>query len=120
MTYIIQNRIVRILYNDRDFNEQLKKMLFPSMRQEHRNPTGSQTSIGQTKVHFMTKAYSMPSMSLRTFPSELALRNRWRPIQHARLHGVTGGETLAPPYLISIYQSLPQTLSSFRHTVILV
>ena len=38
MTYIIQKRIVRILYNDRDFYEQLKEMLFPSMRQEHRNP----------------------------------------------------------------------------------
>ena len=38
MAYIIQNRIVRILYNDRDFSEQLKEMLFPSMRQEHRNP----------------------------------------------------------------------------------
>ena len=38
MTYIIQHRIVRILYNDRDFTEQLKTMLFPSMRQEHRKP----------------------------------------------------------------------------------
>ena len=38
MTYIIQNRIVRILYNDRDFSEHLKEMLFTSMRQEHRKP----------------------------------------------------------------------------------
>jgi len=38
MTYIIQNRIVRILYNDKDFSDQLKAMLFPSMRQEHRKP----------------------------------------------------------------------------------
>ena len=38
MTYIIQNRIVQILYNDRDFSEQLKEMFFPSMRQEHRQP----------------------------------------------------------------------------------
>jgi hypothetical protein len=30
MTYIIQNRIVRILYNDRDFSEQLKRLLFPN------------------------------------------------------------------------------------------
>ena len=35
MTYIIQNRIVRILYNDRDFSEQLKTILFPSIRNEH-------------------------------------------------------------------------------------
>ena len=28
MAYIIQNRIVRILYNDRDFCEELKQLLF--------------------------------------------------------------------------------------------
>ena len=38
MTYIIQNRIVRILYNDRDFSEQLKQLLFPSKRNEHQKP----------------------------------------------------------------------------------
>ena len=38
MTYIIQNRIVRILYNDRDFSEQLKQMFFPGMRNEHQKP----------------------------------------------------------------------------------
>lgn len=38
MTYIIQNRIVRILYNDRDLGEQLKQMLFPSIRNEHKKP----------------------------------------------------------------------------------
>ena len=38
MTYIIQHRLVRICYNDRDFNEQLKALLFPSMRNEHRQP----------------------------------------------------------------------------------
>ena len=38
MTYIIQNRIVQILYNDRDFSGQLKEIHFPSMRQEHRQP----------------------------------------------------------------------------------
>ena len=32
------------------------------------------------------------SESLRPFPSKLALRNRWHPIQHARLHGAKGGE----------------------------
>ena len=32
MTYIIQNRIVRILYNDRDFSDRLEQMLFPSQR----------------------------------------------------------------------------------------
>ena len=36
MTYIIQNRIVRICYNEKDFNERLKELLFPSIRQEHR------------------------------------------------------------------------------------
>ena len=35
MTYIIQNHIVRILYNDRNFSEQLKHLLFPSQRNEH-------------------------------------------------------------------------------------
>ena len=35
MIYIIQNRIVRIHYNDRDFSERLKRMLFPSLRNEH-------------------------------------------------------------------------------------
>jgi len=38
MTYIIQARIVRICYNDRDFSDHLKELLFPSMRQEHRQP----------------------------------------------------------------------------------
>lgn len=38
MTYIIQNRIVQILYNDRDFSEELKQMLFPSLRNEHQKP----------------------------------------------------------------------------------
>ena len=38
MTYIIQNRIVRILYNDRDFSEQLKRLIFPSQRNEHQKP----------------------------------------------------------------------------------
>ena len=38
MTFIIQNRIVQILYNDRDFSDLLKEMLFPSIRQEHRQP----------------------------------------------------------------------------------
>jgi hypothetical protein len=38
MTYIIQNRIVRILYNDRDFCEELKQLLFPSQRNEHQKP----------------------------------------------------------------------------------
>ena len=38
MTFIIQNRIVRILYNDRDFSDQLKELFFPSIRQEHCQP----------------------------------------------------------------------------------
>ena len=38
MTYIIQNRIVRILYNDQDFSDQLKQLLFPSQRNEHQKP----------------------------------------------------------------------------------
>ena len=38
MTYIIQNRLVQIFYNNRDFSENLKFILFPSMRHEHRNP----------------------------------------------------------------------------------
>ncbi len=35
MTYIIQHRIVRICYNDRDLSEQLKELFLPSIR----NPT---------------------------------------------------------------------------------
>jgi len=38
MTYIIQARIVRICYNDRDFSDRLKELFFPSIRQEHRQP----------------------------------------------------------------------------------
>ena len=38
MTYIIQARLVRICYNDSDFSERLKKLLFPSLRQEHQRP----------------------------------------------------------------------------------
>ena len=38
MTYIIQHHLVQICYNDRDFSEQLKELIFPSIRQEHRQP----------------------------------------------------------------------------------
>ena len=38
MTYIIQHRLVRICYNEKDLGEQLKEMFFPSIRQEHRQP----------------------------------------------------------------------------------
>ena len=38
MTYIIQARLVRICYNDRDFSERLKELFLPSIRQEHRHP----------------------------------------------------------------------------------
>lgn len=38
MTYIIQSRLVRICYNDRDFSERLKELFLPSMRNEHRKP----------------------------------------------------------------------------------
>lgn len=36
MTYIIQHRIVRICYNDRDLSEQLKELFLPSIRNEHK------------------------------------------------------------------------------------
>jgi len=32
MTYIIQNRLVQICYNDRDLNEHFKELFFPSLR----------------------------------------------------------------------------------------
>lgn len=38
MTYIIQYRIVRIRYNDKDFSDQLKRMFFPSIKNEHQKP----------------------------------------------------------------------------------
>ena len=38
MTYIIQNRIIRICENEKDYGEYFKKLLFPSLRQEHQRP----------------------------------------------------------------------------------
>ena len=38
MTYIIQNRIIRICGNEKDYGEYFKELLFPSIRQEHRRP----------------------------------------------------------------------------------
>ena len=38
MTYIIQARLVRICYNDRDFSERLKELIFPSIHNEHKQP----------------------------------------------------------------------------------
>ena len=38
MTYIIQNRIIRICENEKDFSERLKELFLPSMRNEHRQP----------------------------------------------------------------------------------
>lgn len=38
MTYIIQNRIIRICENEKDYGEYIKELLFPSIRQEHRQP----------------------------------------------------------------------------------
>lgn len=38
MTYIIQNRIIRICENEKDYSEYIKELLFPSIRQEHRQP----------------------------------------------------------------------------------
>ena len=37
MTYVIQHRLVRICYNDRDFSERLKELFLPNIRQEHRH-----------------------------------------------------------------------------------
>ena len=39
MTYIIQNRLVRICYNEKDLSDHFKELFFPSLRQEHRRPT---------------------------------------------------------------------------------
>ena len=38
MTYIIQNRIIQICENEKDYGEYIKQMFFPSLRQEHRHP----------------------------------------------------------------------------------
>ena len=38
MTYIIQNRIIRICENEKDYGTFFKQMLFPSIRNEHRHP----------------------------------------------------------------------------------
>ena len=38
MTYIIQNRIIRICENKKDSGEYFKELFLPSMRNEHRRP----------------------------------------------------------------------------------
>ena len=38
MTYIIQARIIRICENEKDYGEYFKELIFPSLRQEHRQP----------------------------------------------------------------------------------
>ena len=38
MTYIIQGRLVRICENKKDYGDYFKEFLFPSMRNEHRQP----------------------------------------------------------------------------------
>ena len=37
MVYIIHNRIIWIVYNEHDLNEQFRRQFFPSWRKEHRN-----------------------------------------------------------------------------------
>ena len=49
MTYIIQARLVRICYNDRDFSEQLKELFLTSMRNE---PTPSRASVPCWHEHY--------------------------------------------------------------------
>ena len=38
MTYIIQNRIIRICENEKDYGTNFKELFLPSIRQEHRQP----------------------------------------------------------------------------------
>ena len=38
MTFIIHNRIVWIVYNEHDLNEQFGRMFLPSWKKEHRKP----------------------------------------------------------------------------------
>lgn len=38
MIYIIHNRIIWIVYNEHDLNEQFMQMFLPSWRKEHREP----------------------------------------------------------------------------------
>ena len=38
MTYIIQNRIIRICENEKDYGEYFKQMFFPSIHNEHKQP----------------------------------------------------------------------------------
>lgn len=38
MIYIIHNRIIWIVYNEHDLNEQFRRQFFPSWRKEHREP----------------------------------------------------------------------------------
>ena len=38
MTYIIQNRIIQICENEKDYGEYFKELLFPSRHNEHKQP----------------------------------------------------------------------------------
>ena len=38
MTYIIQNRIMQICENKKDYGEYFKQLFFPSIRNEHNRP----------------------------------------------------------------------------------
>ena len=38
MTYIIQNRIMQICENEKDYGEYFKQLFFPSIRNEHNRP----------------------------------------------------------------------------------
>ena len=49
MTYIIQNRIIQICENEKDYGEYFKELLFPSIRQE---PTLSRASVPCWHKHY--------------------------------------------------------------------
>ena len=38
MTYIIQNRIIRICENEKDYGTYFKQMFFPGIHNEHKQP----------------------------------------------------------------------------------
>ena len=48
MTYIIQARLVRICYNEKDYGEYFKQMIFPSIRNEHH--INSESPLRQNQI----------------------------------------------------------------------
>ena len=85
MTYIIQHRLVRICYTEKDFGEQLKELFLPSMRNEHRrqdscNYRDLQSILEKSSNHFFNNIPAHSGISstycLNNCPSVVRYNNR--------------------------------------------